>query len=270
MLIVGGSSGIGAAVARRFAERGARVVINYNANEAGAAETVAAIRAAGGVATMARADVSDRGAAAEIVDRAAAELGRLDILVNNAGTMFGRTPIADATDQQYDDVIELNIGSVFFASRRAAQLFRETRTGAIINTTSIAARTGGAGGAGIYGSAKAFVSSITRSLARELAPLGVRVNAVAPGVILTAFHERYSTAEQLAAMKATIPLGRFGTSGGLRRRFRVPGGRDDERLRHRPDHRGQWRPADALAARHRSFRESTERREAGPVFLAVT
>ena len=147
-LIVGGSSGIGAAVARRFAERGARVVINYNANEAGAAETVAAIRAAGGVATMARADVSDRGAAAEIVDRAAAELGRLDILVNNAGTMFGRTPIADATDKQYDDVIKLNIGSVFFASRRAAQLFRETRTGAIINTTSIAARTGGAGGAG--------------------------------------------------------------------------------------------------------------------------
>jgi 3-oxoacyl-[acyl-carrier protein] reductase len=211
VLVVGASSGIGAAVARRFGGRGARLIVHYNSNESGAAETVAAIRDGGGWAKMLKADVSDRRQAAEIVDRAVAELGGLDVLINNAGTMFGRTAVADATDQQYDDIIDLNIGSVFFASRRAARLFRETKTGSIINTTSIAARTGGSGGAGIYGSAKAFVSNLTRVLARELAPFGIRVNAVAPGVILTPFHERYSTPEQLAAIKGSIPLGRLGT-----------------------------------------------------------
>ena len=210
VLIVGGSSGIGAAVARHFGARGARLVVNYNKNEAGAAETVEAIRAAGGTATALKADVSERAEAAAIVDRAAEALGGLDLLINNAGTMFGRTPIADASDEQYDSVLDLNIGSVFFASRRAAQIFRATKSGGIINTTSIAARTGGGGGAGVYGSAKAFVSTLTRVLAKELAPLGVRVNAVAPGVILTPFHERYSTAEQLAEIKKGIPLGRLG------------------------------------------------------------
>jgi 3-oxoacyl-[acyl-carrier protein] reductase len=192
---VGASSGIGAAVAQRFGALGVKLVVHCNENRDGAEAVVAAIRAAGGSAELIQANVAEAEGAAHIIDDAAKVLGGLDILVNNAGSMFGRTSIADATDEQYDKVINLNIGGVFFASRRAAQIMRAQRSGAIINTTSVAARTGGGDGAGLYGSAKGFVSTITRVLA-----------------IMTAFHERYSTPAQLEASVRGIPLGRLGTA----------------------------------------------------------
>ena len=210
-LIIGASSGIGAAVAARFGALGVKVAVHCNGNREGGEAVAAMIRNGGGSATVLQGDVADGEIAASLIDQAADQLGGLDILVNNAGSMFGRTAIADATDEQYENVIALNIGGVFFAARRAAQLMGEQRSGTIINTTSIAARTGGGGGAGLYGSAKGFVSTITRVLAKELAQTGVRVNAVAPGVILTPFHERFSTPEQLAAAAQTIPMGRLGT-----------------------------------------------------------
>ncbi len=211
-LIVGASSGIGAAVASRFGELGANLVIHCHGNREGADAVADGIRARGGKVTVVQGDVADGAVAAGLVDSAATELGGLDILINNAGSMFGRTAIADATDEQYHKVIDVNIGGVFFASRRAAALMREQRGGTIINTTSIAARTGGGDGAGLYGSAKGFVSTITRVLAKELAPFGVRVNAVAPGVIATPFHERYSTRAQLDASIRGIPMGQLGTA----------------------------------------------------------
>lgn len=210
-LIIGASSGIGAAVARRFGDLGVRLVIAYNENEAGAEAVAASVRQAGGAIAIVQGDVADAQVAAGLVDNAAAQMGGLDILINNAGSMFGRTAIAEATDEQYRNVIDVNIGGVFFASRRAAALMSAQKSGTIINTTSIAARTGGGGGAGLYGSAKGFVSTITRVLAKELAPAGVRVNGVAPGVITTPFHERASTAEQMEASRQGIPMGRLGT-----------------------------------------------------------
>ena len=210
-LIIGASSGIGAAVAARFGEMGVRLVVHCNGNREGAEAVAAGIAAKGGTASVLQGDVSDGAVAGRMVDEAAARLGGLDILVNNAGSMFGRVAIADATDEQYRSVVDLNIGGVFFASRRAAALMRGARSGTIINTTSVAARSGGGEGAGLYGSAKAFVSTITRVLAKELAPSGVRVNAVAPGVIATPFHERFSTPAQLEAAARAIPLGRVGT-----------------------------------------------------------
>jgi 3-oxoacyl-[acyl-carrier protein] reductase len=211
-VIFGASSGIGAAVARRFAACGANVLIHFNSNRLGAETVAAEIQKAGGKANVIGGDVSDGKIAARLVDEAAASLGGLDIVINNAGSMFGRTAIAAATDEQYRNVLDLNIGGVFFACRRAAAILQEQRSGTIINTTSVAARTGGGDGAGLYGSAKAFVSTLTRVLAKELAPFGVRVNAVAPGVIATNFHEKFSTPEQLAAAVKGIPLGRLGTS----------------------------------------------------------
>lgn len=210
--IVGASSGIGAAVAERFGELGAHLAIHCNNNREGADAVADRIRNKGAQVSVLQGDVADGEVVASLVDQAQARLGGIDILINNAGSMFGRTAIAEATDEQYQKVIDVNIGGVFFASRRVALLMREQRRGTIINTTSVAARTGGGDGAGLYGSAKGFVSTITRVLAKELAPYGVRVNAVAPGVIMTPFHERYSTKEQLEASVRGIPLGRLGTA----------------------------------------------------------
>ncbi|MDO8360086.1 MAG: SDR family NAD(P)-dependent oxidoreductase [Devosia sp.] len=211
-LIVGASSGIGAAVAKRFGALGVHLAVHCNDNRDGAEAVADAIGAAGGSAGVLQGNVADAEVAAGLIDQAGEMLGGLDILINNAGSMFGRTAIADATDEQYEQVVSLNIGGVFFASRRAALLMRQQRSGTIINTTSIAARTGGGDGAGLYGSAKGFVSTITRVLAKELAPFGVRVNAVAPGVIRTPFHDRFSTPEQLEAAARGIPMGRLGTA----------------------------------------------------------
>ncbi len=211
-VIFGASSGIGAAVARRFAALGADVIVHYNGNKAGATQVVRDIETNGGKARMLAGDVSLAEIAEQLVSDAADMLGGLDIVINNAGNMFGRTAISKATDEQYRNVVDLNIGGVFFACRRAGQILQQQKSGTIINTTSVAARTGGGDGAGLYGAAKGFVSTITRVLAKEMAPHGVRVNAVAPGVIETDFHRKNSTREQLAAAVKGIPLGRLGTA----------------------------------------------------------
>jgi 3-oxoacyl-[acyl-carrier protein] reductase len=138
-------------------------------------------------------------------------LGRLDGLVNNAGLMVGRMSYADVTPEYYDEVLNLNARSVVFASK-AAIPFLKQQGGFIINTTSIAARNGASGGAGLYGSSKAFVSNVTRGMAKELIGFGIRVNAVAPGFIETKFHERYSNDAQRAAALTTIPQGRLGVA----------------------------------------------------------
>ncbi len=211
-VVFGASSGIGAAVARRFAALGADVIVHYNGNKAGAELVVRDILSLGGKVHLMSGDVSKAEIAESLVSQAAEKLGRLDIVINNAGNMFGRTAISMATNEQYHSVVDLNIGGVFFASRRAAAIMQQQKSGTIINTTSVAARTGGGDGAGLYGAAKGFVSTITRVLAKELAPHGVRVNAVAPGVIETDFHRKNSTPEQLAAAVKGIPLGRLGTA----------------------------------------------------------
>ena len=146
-----------------------------------------------------------RGAVEEIASR----FGRIDGLINNAGGMVKRIPYEDVTDEDYDAIMDLNARSVLVASKAVLPHMKE-RGGFIINTSSIAARNGASGGAGLYGSSKAFVSNVTRGMAKEFIRYGIRVNAVAPGVITTPFHERYSTQAQLDAMLATVPQGRLG------------------------------------------------------------
>ena len=108
----------------------------------------------------------------------------------------GRVPYAEMSESDYDEIMDLNARSVVVASQAAIPPLKAAGGGFIINTTSIAARNGGAGGAGLYGSSKAFVHNVTRGMAKELIAFGIRVNAVAPGVITTPFHERYSTEAQ--------------------------------------------------------------------------
>lgn len=211
-LVTGSSTGIGAAVAKAYAANGMRVVVHYKSSEAEANAVAAQIRAAGGEAHVLQADVADSAQAVDLVNKAAEKLGGLDVLVNNAGALVKRTPIAEIEDEFFDSVVDLNVRSVVMASK-AALPYLKTSGGkaSVINLSSIAARNGGGPGSSLYASSKAFVLNLTRGMAKEFVPFGIRVNGVSPGVIMTPFHERYSTAEQIEAMRRTVPMERVGT-----------------------------------------------------------
>ena len=210
-LVTGASTGIGAAVAEALAAQGVRVAVHYNESEDAARTVASAIEAKGGAAFLVRGDLADPTVAAGIVTRAAEHFGRLDGLINNGGSMLGRIPVMDSSDDHVRKVLDLNALSVVAASRAAVPWLRR-QGGTIINTTSIAARNGGGNGAVLYAASKAFVSSFTRGFAKEVVADDIRVNAVAPGTILTPFHERFSNEAQMKAMVATIPMGRAGTA----------------------------------------------------------
>lgn len=210
-LITGASSGIGAASAELLAELGALVAIGYNQNGSGADEVRARIVNAGGRATMIRADVRDPDQIVSLVARASEDFGPIDILVNNAGSLIERQVISEMTIERWDEVMDLNLKSAMLCSQAVASSMIERNRGAIVNVVSIAGRTGGGPGAGAYAAAKAGLIALTKALARELAPHGVRVNAISPGVIDTPFHEVFSTPEMMRGFAATTPLGRVGT-----------------------------------------------------------
>ena len=212
VVVTGGSRGIGRTICTTLSAPGTTIYFNYNSNAEAAQSTVAGIEAAGGKAHLVRADASKSGAIAAAVEETAAAFGRLDGLINNAGGMVARLPYAEMTDDHYDAVMDLNGRSVLAATRAALPHMKTAGGGFVINTTSIAARNGASGGAGLYGSSKAFIANVTRGMAKEFIPFGIRVNAVAPGVIETPFHERYSTEAQLKAQLATVPQGRLGVA----------------------------------------------------------
>jgi 3-oxoacyl-[acyl-carrier protein] reductase len=211
-LITGASSGIGAATALLLADLGARVAIGYHANAEGAEQVRSKIAAAGGTAIAIHADVTRADEIASLTATAAAQLGPIDILVNNAGSLMQRMRILELKEQTWDEIQDLNLKSAVLCSQAVAPSMIGKKDGAIVNVSSIAARNGGGPGAGAYASAKGGLISFTKSLAKELAPHGVRVNAVSPGVIDTPFHERFSTPEMMRNFVTAIPLGRVGTS----------------------------------------------------------
>ncbi|MDQ1195814.1 SDR family oxidoreductase [Agrobacterium sp. SORGH_AS 787] len=210
VLITGASTGIGAAVAKALAAQGARVAVHYNESAAAAEAVLADIRHAGGEAILVQGDVSQPGTSERVVETAAEKLGGLDGLINNAGGMLGRVPTADMDDAHYARVMDLNARSVL-AATKAAVPFLKRRQGFVINTSSIAARNGGGNGAILYAAAKGFVSTITRGHAKEFVGDGIRVNAVAPGIISTPFHDRYTSPEMLDAQRQSVPMARVGT-----------------------------------------------------------
>lgn len=212
ILVTGASSGIGAAVAKALGEAGARVAVHYHAGRDRAQSTANGIVKSGGEAEIYQADVTDSSSVDRMVDAIKERFGRIDVLINNAGGFVRRSPIVDADDAYIDAVFDLNARSVIVLSRKVIPLMAAAGGGSIINVTTQAARTGGGPGAGIYAACKGFVSTITRTMAKELAKDRIRVNAVAPGVIDTPFHEGHTNAETLKMFTNAIPMARIGTA----------------------------------------------------------
>ena len=209
-LVTGASTGIGAAAAAEFAALGSRVAVHYNSSESAAREVAAKIAQAGGHADLFQADLSNAQAARGLVAQVLATCGRIDALVNNAGSLVARKLLLEIDGAFWQQVMDINVNSVLWVTQEAVKHMKQRGSGAVINISSIAARNGGGPGAMAYAAAKAAVTAMTKNMARELIPQGIRVNAVNPGVILTPFHERFSSEERMNAMVSTIPQGRAG------------------------------------------------------------
>ncbi|MHB1249603.1 MAG: SDR family NAD(P)-dependent oxidoreductase [Polaromonas sp.] len=210
VLVTGASTGIGAACAKAFGALGCKVAVHYNSSKAAAMAVAEVVEKAGGEALVVQGDLRVSAECKRVVAETAKRFRRIDVLINNAGALVERVPITDVSDEIFDDIVGLNVRSMLMCTKYAVP--HMTRGGSIINLTSIAARNGGGPGASLYAGSKGFVSTATKSLAKELVGRKIRVNAVAPGVITTPFHDKFSTPEQLEAMRLTIPMARLGTA----------------------------------------------------------
>jgi 3-oxoacyl-[acyl-carrier protein] reductase len=212
--VTGASGGIGRATALELARRGAKVAIHCFRNREGADETAAAIARAvpsSEKVTVIAADLSDPKGAQRAVEEAEKALGRLDILVNNAGDLVERRPLAEITPELWRQVIDANVTSTLFCCQAAAPGMVARRSGSIVNMSSLAAWNGGGVAAAPYAAAKGAVVSLSKALAKELAPHGVRVNCVSPGLIgETSFHSRFTPRDTFDSIAKNIPLGRAG------------------------------------------------------------
>jgi 3-oxoacyl-[acyl-carrier protein] reductase len=208
-LVTGASRGIGRAVAVALGAAGAKVIVNYVANETAAAEAVAAVTAAGGTAVAARFDVADGAAVDAAIKELAATHGGLHILVNNAGVAVNALTLG-AKDADWRRAVDTNLSGTFYCTRSALRsLMRAKETGRIINITSVVAEMGSAG-QGPYVAAKAGVIGLTMTWAREYASRGITVNAVSPGFIDTDMTAADLPEPRRAEVLKSIPLGRVG------------------------------------------------------------
>lgn len=214
VLVTGAGGGIGAAIATAFGDSGAVVGVHYHANIDGARNVCAGIDKAGGKGIALQADLAQRGAAGALVEAFVEQAGGLDVLVNNAGGPELLRPVADMSDEAFDKIFDLNARCIFETCRSAVPHLRKSgRPACIINVTSLSARVGSGPGASVYGASKAFVGALSKTLARELAGDGIRVNALSPGFISTPLHEKVSNPQLIEGWLKQIPMGRGGHPG---------------------------------------------------------
>ena len=214
-LVTGASGGIGRATAVELAKAGVRVAVHGFRNIEATRETAEMVSAAATVAhesPVVTGDLSEAKVAHDAIASARDQLGGLDILINNAGDLVERRPLAQMDSEFFNRVLGANVHSALFCTQAAAQSMIDGGSGgAIVNMGSLAAWNGGGPGSAAYATSKGAVVSLTKALAKELAPHGIRVNCVSPGLIgNTAFHARFTKPEVFKSATGNIPLGRPG------------------------------------------------------------
>ena len=217
-LVTGGGQGLGYAIVEQLLAAGADVAIHYFSSEDGARKLKAQAERLGRRAEMLRADLTRETEANALVDGAANALGGLDVLVNNAGDLVQRHTLDEVELDFWERTMNINVTSMMLVTRAAAPWLIKAGQGSIVNLSSLAGRKGGHPGSLVYSTAKGAVLTWTRALANELGPRGIRVNAVAPGLILgTRFHATHTSDASAQATIQQIPLGRAGSPEDIAR-----------------------------------------------------
>jgi 3-oxoacyl-[acyl-carrier protein] reductase len=211
VLVTGGASGIGRGISLAFAREGARVALTYLTSTNDAKAVVAEIVGRGGHAHAASADMSDPDTVETVVAETERRMGPIDVLVTNAGGLLKRSRVVETSFDLWQQAIAVNLTSTHLCCQAALRRMEPRRSGVIVTMSSLAAFDGGGPGASHYAATKGAVVTYTRALAKEVGPLGIRINGVAPGLIGTRFHDTFSTSEGRQATVARTPLQREGT-----------------------------------------------------------
>jgi len=218
VLITAGGQGIGESITKHFIESGANVAIHYFSSADTANELVAYATSKGQKAVAISGDLTKEADANTLVDKTIEALGGLDILINNAGSLVARRKIAEIDTSFWNKVMDINLTSMMYVSRAATPFLAKNENSSIVNLASLAGRKGGHAGSLAYATSKGAILTFTRALSTELGSQGIRVNAVAPGLILgTAFHNTHTTKESAAKTISGIPIERAGNAADVAR-----------------------------------------------------
>ena len=210
LLITGGSQGIGKATALEAAKKGMFLGINYNSNDKAAEETLSEVKQLGGEGVILRCDVSNHSAVKDMFENFVDATGSLDGVFNNAGTTGPVSRIHELDPKDFKSLIDTNVIGAFNVAQETSKIMIKQKMGNIVNMTSIAADIGGAGELVHYAMSKGAIDSLTYGMAKELGIYGIRVNAVAPGLIATDIHEKAGDASRVERLMPSVPLGRVG------------------------------------------------------------
>ena len=210
LLITGGSQGIGKATALEAAKKGMFIGINYNSNDKAAEETLSEVKELGGEGVILKCDVSKNSAVKDMFENFVNNAGSLDGVFNNAGTTGPVSKIHELDPNDFKSLIDTNVIGAFNVAQESSKIMIKQKMGNIVNMTSIAADIGGAGELVHYAMSKGAIDSLTYGMAKELGVYGIRVNAVAPGLIATDIHEKAGDASRVERLMPSVPLGRVG------------------------------------------------------------
>ena len=210
LLITGGSQGIGKATALEAAKKNMFIGINYNSNDKAAEETLSEVKELGGEGVILKCDVSKNSAVKDMFENFVNNAGSLDGVFNNAGTTGPVSKIHELDPKDFKSLIDTNVIGAFNVAQESSKIMIKQKMGNIVNMTSIAADIGGAGELVHYAMSKGAIDSLTYGMAKELGVYGIRVNAVAPGLIATDIHEKAGDASRVERLMPSVPLGRVG------------------------------------------------------------